>query len=326
MLFMPRYALPACNPSWPFTNPHFHQLFQVLRLRNTGYTPERALFDDGYGLAYEVDFLLRRKTEGRELVAVVHGLAANTGVAHVQGMMGSLYNAGFDIAGLNLPGSTKAGYASDKRYHFGYTDSLEHFITWAEEQKRWDRIHIVGFSLGGAILINYLADCRIPASVGYGIAISVPLDIEEFYSRIHQRQNRIYERAFILGMGWKELKAGKKGIIKKLASIKTLKEYDSVFTLPSTGYRTMEEYAAAFSAGPKLQRIRRPLLLLNARDDTFLGPESFPAGKELDSDYIYAAYPPMGSHCGFKQKFFSSRHFSEEIAAEFIKAPVYQTE
>ena len=322
---MHEYPVPNRRIKWPLSNPHFHQLYQVLRLRKAPEGGFEKSFEAPGGLAYDVELHVHPSNEKRDLALVVHGLAASSKVAHVQGMIGSFFKAGYDAAGLNLPGCGRLRYPSKRRYHFADTDALDDFVRWAADQDKWNNIYLIGFSLGGSIVIHYLSGGGLPSIIAGGAAISVPLSLPEFYARIHERQNRIYEKSFILALGFKELLSAGFGSLQKIRKIDDLLTYDSVCTLPGTDFRSMKEYAEKASPREQLAYVKRPLLLLNALDDTFLGPESFPKTEDIANDLVHIAYLERGGHCGFKEHLFTDTHLSEEIALGFFsdEVPTY---
>lgn len=269
-------------------------------------------------MSYSAKLNLHDGPRKRDLAVVIHGLAATSNVAHVQGMLKSLFNQGYDTAGLNMPGCGRPVYPSRHRYHFADTEALEDFINRAHDEDRWNNVYLVGFSLGASIIIHYLAGGRVSSLVAGAAAVSAPLSIPEFYARLHEPQNRIYEAAFLAALKLKELMTRGPKILPFLLKAKDLRSFDRIFTLPGTPYPSMDDYERKASALEQLALVKRPLLLLNALDDTFIGAQSYPSEADIHNGLVHTVYLPMGGHCGFKEHLFTDTHLSEEIVAAFF--------
>jgi len=67
-----------------------------------------------------------------------------------------------------------------------------------------------------------------------------------------------------------------------------------------------------------LEKIKTPVLILNAQNDPFLSDLRFPVklAKELGS--VYFEFPKQGGHVGFTSSDSSKPYFSEKRAFEFV--------
>jgi predicted alpha/beta-fold hydrolase len=105
--------------------------------------------------------------------------------------------------------------------------------------------------------------------------------------------------------------------LEGLEEIRTLKEFDDRYTAPLHGFLSAEDYWAKGSCLPVLGRIKRPALLLNAKNDPFLGGECFPVEAARRSAYLYLEMPEEGGHVGFMSPV--GRYWSEERALAFTR-------
>jgi predicted alpha/beta-fold hydrolase len=76
-------------------------------------------------------------------------------------------------------------------------------------------------------------------------------------------------------------------------------EFDDLVTGPVHGFPNAEAYWAASSSGPLLRKIRRPTLLINARDDPFMPVSSLPVDAVSANRFLTAEFTPAGGHIGF---------------------------
>ena len=61
-----------------------------------------------------------------------------------------------------------------------------------------------------------------------------------------------------------------------------------------------------------------PSLIINAKDDSFLGPECYPLKETDENPHLYLETPNYGGHVGFWGK--NNITYSEERALEFFNS------
>ena len=86
---------------------------------------------------------------------------------------------------------------------------------------------------------------------------------------------------------------------KALLAARTLEQFDNAVTAPVHGFRDAEAYWAASSSLQFLARIRRPTLLINARDDPFFPGRLLPVREASANPALHALFPDHGGHMGF---------------------------
>ncbi|WP_198315038.1 hypothetical protein [Chitinophaga sp. MD30] len=101
-------------------------------------------------------------------------------------------------------------------------------------------------------------------------------------------------------------------------TVKTFRQFDDRYTAPLHGFPDAEEYWRLSSAKPHLAQIRIPTLLINALDDPFLGPGSFPYEIARQNPHLFLETPHYGGHVGFVN-FRDTDYWSEKRAFRFIQ-------
>ncbi len=81
--------------------------------------------------------------------------------------------------------------------------------------------------------------------------------------------------------------------------LRTFREFDDRYTAPAHGFKDAEDYWRQCSARFYVERIRVPTLLINARNDPFLGPRCYPAAEARQSVWFHLEMPATGGHVGF---------------------------
>lgn len=194
-----------------------------------------------------------------------------------------------------------------RTYHSGETSDLDHIVRRLVAKDPSRAIGLAGVSLGGNVMLKWLGEQgdAAPPQIRAAIAISTPYDLARSSKAIDSGFSRLYQ--------WNFLRSLKRKAREKIAqqadlgdemtvdSLTTMWEFDDRFTAPLHGFRDAADYYARSSSLGFLERIRRPTLLLSARDDPFHPPEVL-----RDVEAIAAANPfvttefhERGGHVGF---------------------------
>jgi uncharacterized protein len=87
--------------------------------------------------------------------------------------------------------------------------------------------------------------------------------------------------------------------VTRLSSIKTVREFDEVYTAPHFGFNGADDYYHRASAMRVIDRLRVPALIITAEDDPFVPPTPFRDPRVAGNCRIELAICEHGGHCGF---------------------------
>lgn len=168
------------------------------------------------------------------------------------------------------------------------------------------KLYAVGVSLGGNQLSKCLGETGAEAAQFCDAAVSVcaPIDLVAGSERISKGVNILYADMFLSTL--KEKLAVKVKQFPEIfgridvSKVKTMYDFDNVYTAPAAGFKSAMQYWQQCSAKGYLPGVRVPLLLLNAKNDPFLPAWSLPDEKGL-SPFVWAEYPDEGGHVGFPE-------------------------
>ena len=155
----PSHRMPVISsqfdPPWPLRNGHLQTILPaILRWRtNVAYQRERLELDDGDFL--DLDWL---PSGGRRLGILSHGLEGSSRDAVMRGMAAALHRAGWDVLAWNYRGCSEEMNRLPRLYHSGETTDLATIIEHAAQ--RFPILTLVGFSLGGNLVLKYLGEAR----------------------------------------------------------------------------------------------------------------------------------------------------------------------
>ncbi len=266
----------------------------------------------------DLDWLRSKKNEA--LVIISHGLEGNSHRPYVKGMARAFHNHGFDVLAWNYRGCSEEMNNQLRMYHSGATEDLEQVVEHALT-KDYQKLFLVGFSLGGNLTLKYLGEQGADSPVRKAVVFSVPLDLEKGARNISRTKNRIYERRFLKSLSKKvyakHRQFPEKVDLAKLKQVRTIFDFDDLFTAPIHGFLDARHYYHVCSSKFFVDRIRTETLVINALNDPFLPSECLDHKIFHRTSNVRFETPRFGGHCGFAQKSNSKTFWSEERAIAF---------
>lgn len=258
------------------------------------------------------------------LVILAHGLEGDSRRHYMCGTAAVCNAARMDVLSWNFRGCSGAPNRLPRAYHSGATEDLAAVVFRAEQSGKYDHFFVVGFSLGGNLVLKYLGErAGNPGRIRGGVAISVPCDLRASADRLDRPDRDFYRLRFLRSM--RSRMAAKReqfgGLIPSDTEnpCRTFRQFDDVFTAPLHGFQNAEDYWARCSANRFLDAIQVPTLVLNARDDPFLTPECFPTKMAERHRFVYLESPSKGGHVGFVSPGNRShRYWAERRIVDFI--------
>ncbi len=307
-------------PSW-LPGGHTQTMFPALfrRVRRVTKYPERLELPDGDF----IDLEWSGRTS-RRLAILSHGLEADMHTHYIQGMAAAMARRGWDALVWNFRGCGKEPNRLLRMYHSGATEDLDSIVRHALQNHPARRIDLIGFSLGGNLTLKYLGedDSRLPRQIKRAVAISVPCDLACSSRELSLASNKIYMDRFLVAMRSK-IRAKDRIFpgsldLTGLSEIRTFQEFDDRFTAPIHGFGDAANYWAKNSCRQFLPAISRPTLLINSRNDPFLGQGCYPEDEAADSDFLFLDAPDTGGHVGFPTFGKRGEYWTETRAAGFL--------
>jgi uncharacterized protein len=305
------------KPSLFFKNHHVNTMYPyALRKSNDPqYKRERITTQDGDFL--DLDYVRKGNDN---IVILLHGLEGSTRSQYILGLTAALDKTGFDICAVNHRSCSGEMNISKTLYHSGYIDDLIEIVEY--HSKRYANIHLVGYSLGGSMILNYLGRHQsIPSNVKSAVTFSVPIDLPSSAIMLNHWKNKAYTVQFLMTLNRKIIEKAKQHPtelnVDDYKNIKTLLDYDNRITAPLHGYKDAEDYYQRASSKPYLQNISIPTLLVNAHDDSFLAPPCFPYEIADGHSYFHFIGTKHGGHVGFASRKHDD-YWSDKIVVDWL--------
>ena len=311
------------SASLPFKNGHFNTIYRALFMKEThNYRRERiTTWDNDF---IDLDF---SEVNSSKLVVLIHGLEGSSTSKYILAAASVLNKAVYDTVSFNLRGCSGEDNVLLSTYHSGKTEDLEFVISYLIENYSYDKIMIVGYSLGGNITLKYFGEhaLKISDKVSCGIAVSVPVDLASSSKAMGTAQNKLYMGKFLKSLRIKVIEKSQKHPaykldINRLMKTKTFKDFDGLYTAPVSGFSGPEDYWKKASSKPYLSSIKKPVLLISSLDDPFLAKECYPYKEAKDSNYFHLEVTKYGGHVGFISSFLPKKNrWLENRILQFIK-------
>ena len=208
-----------------------------------------------------------------------------------------------------------------RSYHSGATEDLIEVLNHILNTRNYSEIYLKGFSLGGNLLLKYLGEGNdVPKELKGAVAVSVPCNLHDSCKQLLSTKNMMYAIRFkgnLLG----KLKEKQQLFPEKISDndikkIKTLKDFDDIYTSKAHNFKDALDYYEKSSSLQFLPSINVPSLIINAKDDSFLGPECYPVKETDNNDKLYLETPSYGGHVGFWGK--NNITYTEKRALDFF--------
>lgn len=308
------------KPAFLFKNGHFSTIYSA-KLRPIPkllQERERAQLPDGDFL--DIDWSFSQKSS-KKVAILLHGLEGNAQRVYIMGQGKILVENGWDVAAMNHRGCSGEENLLYKSYNSGRTYDLEFLVEFILNKDRYDEIVLIGFSLGGNLVLKYFGECdSLPKQLKKGIAISSPLQLDGSLESLIKRENWIYNRTFINDLRKKyKRKMSRFPEEMNLADYKqitSLLAFDTIYTAPAHGFADAYDYYKKSSSLQFLPNIKTPVLILNAKNDSFLSKDCYPTKIASESKIIFLETPKYGGHVGFHIT--NKLYYSEKRALEFL--------
>lgn len=264
---------------------------------------------------------------GSPRLFMLHGLEGTVHSHYVGGLLRVAHARGWGADMLIFRGCGNEPNRARRFYHSGETGDLTFAIDRVLAEHPQADLVICGVSLGGNVLLKWLGERAeaVPKRVRAAAAISVPFDLERGSRHISRGFSRVYERHFLRTLRRKaETKLRRYPDLfdpVALRRARTLYDFDDVVTAPVHGFRDAHDYYSRSSSLHFLPRIRRPTLLLSARDDPFLPPTVLDEVAKIArvNSCLTVEFTQGGGHVGFVHGSpWRPRYYAEQRAAEFV--------
>lgn len=294
---------PTFTARAPWLGPDLQTLRNMLRPPRLALAGERVELPLADGSGDRLAAMLHRPDERRAPLAVlIHGLSGGEDSPYMLVSAAALLERGHPVLRLNLRGAGASRPLCRFQYHAGRTADLRDALVALDPALSADGLLLLGYSLGGNMLLKFLAEHAAALPVRAAAAVSAPLDLAAAARRILMRRNTVYH--------WNLLKAMKVEALAPAAELapsermaiaeaRTIVEFDERFVAPRNGFAGAADYYARNSSEQFLSAIGVPTLIVHALDDPWIPPNAYRRVRWADNRHLHRALSRGGGHVGF---------------------------
>lgn len=237
-------------------------------------------------------------------VLILHGLEGSLDSHYIRRTVHALVDAGYRTCVLQFRGCSGEPNRQARSYHSGDTGDLA-FVLERLNAGGNPPFALVGFSLGGNVLLKWLGetDHRELSKSGIvcAMAISVPFELNDAAERMARGLSRMYQRHLLASLRIKcreKFNRHPPPTRLPLERLNTFRLFDDQITAPLHGFTGVDDYYGQASCRQYIPLIRTPTLILHAQDDPFMHGHTPPTARELP-DCVQLELTAGGGHVGF---------------------------
>lgn len=267
----------------------------------SAWPSERLFFETGDGSGDRLQGVLHRNGDA-PLAVLLHGLTGCEESFYVLETARFLLTQKMSVLRLNLRGAGPSRLTCRRHYCAGSSADLGSILRQLPGTLLRQGLVLIGYSLGGNILLKYLAENPHEILPACAIAVSAPIDLAAASRRMMARRNRLYHGWLLKRMA-EEAVAGQAHLTdaekSDIAGARSVYAFDDVFVAPRNGYDGADDYYRKCSAAGMLADIETPTLLIHARNDPWIPADAYETVDAATLPGITLALADRGGHVGF---------------------------
>jgi hypothetical protein len=230
--------------------------------------------------------------EKEKTIVLLHGLGGSETSTYLIRLSRKFYQNGHKIVRMNMRGCGSGIGLSKMTYCAGNSGDVFQVLKSLKEESPHSEVTVIGFSLGGNIVLKMAGELGDQAHHFFHTVIAVcpPLDLAHTKVLLDAPKNYLYHYYYL-----KNLLAQVPSWVPKKA--KTMFEFDSTVTAPLWGFKAADDYYQQCSSINYLSKVKQRAHLLFAEDDPFI-PLDILHQKPL-SENVNIWTTKHGGHLGF---------------------------
>ncbi len=189
----------------------------------------------------------------------------------------------------------------DRSYHSGASEDLAAVLEHLSGHNGKTAKAAIGVSLGGNLLLKYLGERGRTSGLQAAVAVSVPFLLFDCHQRLQTGFSRIYREHLMKRLRRSYLRRFNRRpspLDVDVAKLRSFFDFDDQVTAPLNGFDGAPDYYQRCSSRGYLCNIEAKTLILHARDDPFMWPNTLPDPTELGPGVLLEV-SSHGGHVGF---------------------------
>ena len=287
------------RPAWWLRGPHLQTLYPSLFRRRAHPVLQRERLELADGDFIDLDWC---GDSSGPVVLVLHGLEGSLQSHYTGGILQALAASGYRAGLMYFRGCSGEPNRLARSYHSGETGDLATVLQHIRRRHPDTPLAVIGYSLGGNVLLKWLGETGSDNDVATAVAVSVPFDLDLAARKLERGLSRIYQHHLLQKLRHSAAARSRRAALPlsaaQLGALKTFRQFDNAVTAPLHGFRDVDDYYNRSSSRAFLRGIITPTLIIHAQDDPFLPATAIPTGEML-GPATTLELSAAGGHVGF---------------------------
>ncbi len=240
----------------------------------------------------------------RPTMVLVHGLEGSSLSQYVIGTGSKAWDVGMNVVRMNMRTCGGTEHLAPTLYHSGLSSDVGVVARTLIEQDDLRSIGLVGYSMGGNLVLKLAGEWGIsaPKELKAIAAVSPAADLAASADAMHLGANRIYEWKFLLSL-MRRYRRKRELLPEVYEEIDrwpaTIREFDDVITARYCGFQGAQDYYDRAASARVIDKITVPALVIHADDDPFIRLLPETRKKMQDNQSVTLLETRHGGHCAF---------------------------
>uniref|UniRef100_A0A8C7G6U6 Phospholipase ABHD3 n=1 Tax=Oncorhynchus kisutch TaxID=8019 RepID=A0A8C7G6U6_ONCKI len=262
----------------------------------------------------------------RPTVLILPGLTGNSRQTYVLHAVSQATRRGYRCVVFNNRGFGGEELLTPMTFCAADTSDLERVVLHVKELFPQAPLLGTGVSLGGMLLLNYLARKGSEAGLVAGLTMSVSWDTLESCASLEQPINRLIFNRHLASNLCQAINRHRKMLetvvdVDHVLKARTIREFDERYTSVLFGYKSCLDYYQEASPNYKLPRTTVPILCLNAADDPFSPKHALPVALAKRLPNVALLVTSHGGHIGYLEGLYPrGEGYMDRLFGQFIQA------
>ncbi len=240
-------------------------------------------------------------------IVLIHGFEGSSESHYMRRLAYKGWRAGCNVIRLNQRCCGGTEHLTPTLYNSSLSNDVRTVVQDLAHHDGLPRIWVVGYSMGGNMVLKMAGEAgdSLPALRGV-LAICPSLDLKACMEALERPSNWLYQQHFLRSV---KTKLKRKALLfpdrydsRPLVKIRTLREFDNLYTAPDGGFLSAQDYYNRAGAIHVAASIRLPAIIIASQDDPFVPYHTFTDPVMANNPFISVCGQRYGGHCGFVQK------------------------
>lgn len=233
------------------------------------------------------------------LFVIIHGLGGDVESHYVLDAAAAGDAAGIAVLRLHLRGADRSG---EDLYHAGLSQDIVSILS-SPILQQYKRIVLLGYSLGGHIVLRTATENGLDSRVSAAAAICPPLNLRLGVEAIDAPERIVYRQHILRSIKEVYASVAKRRKlhlpVSETRKIRSIRDWDENVVAPRFGFRGAEHYYADMSVCWRLSMLAVPTLLVAARHDPMVPENTVLPALEAPPSMLDVRWIEEGGHVGF---------------------------